>query len=777
MADPRTKEELLQEIKNTESENQNYREFKESLTNLNHDIEELMKPVKEGWKLMDEETFAPFYGKYKNTAKKLSAYLSETAESTDPKEKNLRDICIAFRKHFAADMEIMREYSTELTKEQKSLPTLFESSRVQTITLNNKNVDVRGGAMSSRIAMKVTKKNGEERDGFFTRSVRFEPLKGVQDALDRTAERTNKPVAIAMLKNFTRIYREYCRQKNISEAEGIENLNKIMNAVGTNFNGRPVVSPTKFCGIYSQMIEKIGIAKAAEITGLPKKDVPTDMDLMFNSSVEKTMSVELGKAWNSMLNLGVAGITPNSRLDTRNVAMSNVAHLLGMENLVCGARMLKLESGNGTVTEGIFMEKARGVDPNNPGEHMDLVTGDFLKYGDCRCLKQLADLQVLDYICGNIDRHGGNIFFEFDPETYALIGIQGIDNDLSFGTLKPKTECVGHLMTPPYMGAISKETAETILALSPDVFAYTLHGILDQEEVDAAKFRLENMQNAILASREKLEEYKQQHPGELDRNGISIGQGAMREIGENDWKNVNMKQLFKPKKGVKNIFVEAKETLDDFQSMAKYKVNEVDYVSTETLNRAEEAGISSRLKRTEELKEELSKWATPDAPESFGKLEEAMQKHAELLSKIFTRTENCKKKVKADTAETGEYFGQYVTKDDLEKVRESEKRIRDAVLTYSGDRQVVPGKKGPDVGNARNRREIEAVADVHEFIKNSNDRTPEEDKTLKANHRKAVEEVARAIAKNPDSPAAGPKNPVNPAKKAKPAAPKAGRAL
>ncbi|MBR0145200.1 MAG: hypothetical protein IJM25_00880 [Eubacterium sp.] len=241
--------------------------------------------------------------------------------------------------------------------------------------------------------------------------------------------------------------------------------------------------------------------------------------------------------------------------------------------------------------------------------------------------------------------------------------------------------------------------------------------------------------------------------------------------------NHDIEELMKPKKGVKNIFVEAKETLDDFQSLAKYKVNEVDYVSTETLNRAEEAGISSRLKRTEELKEELSKWATPDAPESFGKLEEAMQKHAELLSKIFTRTENCKKKVKADTAETGEYFGQYVTKDDLEKVRESEKRIRDAVLTYSGDRQVVPGKKGPDVGNARNRREIEAVADVHEFIKNSNDRTPEEDKTLKANHHKAVEEVARAIAKNPDSPAAGPKNPVNPAKKAKPAAPKAGRAL
>ena len=67
MADPRTKEELLHIIEKSESESENYKEFKESLTDLNRDIDELMKPGKEGWKLLDENTFLPFYDKYLKT--------------------------------------------------------------------------------------------------------------------------------------------------------------------------------------------------------------------------------------------------------------------------------------------------------------------------------------------------------------------------------------------------------------------------------------------------------------------------------------------------------------------------------------------------------------------------------------------------------------------------------------------------------------------------------------------------------------------------------------
>ena len=58
------------------------------------------------------------------------------------------------------------------------------------------------------------------------------------------------------------------------------------------------------------------------------------------------------------------------------------------------------------------------------------------------------------------------------------------------------------------------------------------------------------------------------------------------------------------------------------------------------------------------------------------------------------------------------------------------------------------------------------VTEVYDFIKNAQTRRPEEDETVKANHRKAVEEITRAIIKNPEGRAAGPKNPENPAKKA-----------
>jgi len=52
MADQRTKEELLQEIINKQSANESYAKFKESLQDLTQDIDALMNPTEEGWKLL-----------------------------------------------------------------------------------------------------------------------------------------------------------------------------------------------------------------------------------------------------------------------------------------------------------------------------------------------------------------------------------------------------------------------------------------------------------------------------------------------------------------------------------------------------------------------------------------------------------------------------------------------------------------------------------------------------------------------------------------------------
>ena len=768
MADPRTKEELIHIIEKFESESENYKEFKESLTDLNRDIDELMKPGKEGWKLLDENTFLPFYDKYLKTAKKLSAFLNEKKDTADQEERILWNTCEAFRMHFVNDMAIMRSYSTELGTSPKSLPTLFENSKVSTVVLNNNNVATMGCAMSTRIPMMATRNNGEAVEGFFTKAAYYDPLKGMQEAMNKASASTKNPVEVALLKNFAKIFKAFCREKGYPEDQEPKVLDLIAKTAGEEKNRSRIINPDEFLNIYSRMIGRIGFGEAAELTGLSAKQFPANkekIEALFGKDTRKVMAEEMGKAWNASKNMQMTGIAPNSRIDTRNVAMSNVAQLLGMDGIVCRSRMMKLKDRKGNVTEGIFMEKARGVDANGPGSNLFSVDGNQLKSGDGHCLKQLADLQVLDYICGNPDRHGGNMFYEFNGDG-ELIGIQGIDNDLSFGGLKTTNGILGFMMPPQYMGAISKGTADRILAIDPEVLAYSLYGILDTREIDAAKFRLEQMQEAIKISRVNIKKYQQEKPGKLDQKGISIPYGVLREIADEDWKNVNMNNLFHPRDGVKNIFVEVKETLDTFAVRSLLPSKEVQYVSVETANRAEGAGVYSGMKRAAELGKLFPEKNPSGTPKSYKKVAEEVKKHEELLKKIFTRMESCKKRVQKDTAETGDYFGQYVTKDDLEKIRKSEERLRSAVTEYCKERKVVLGKEDKIARKANVRDEIEKVTEVYDFIKNAQTRRPEEDETVKANHRKAVEEITRAIMKNPEGRAAGPKNPENPAKKA-----------
>ena len=57
---------------------------------------------------------------------------------------------------------------------------------------------------------------------------------------------------------------------------------------------------------------------------------------------------------------------------------------------------------------------------------------------DCNCegkvLQQLSDIEVLDFICGNVDRHMGNLIYTV--ENNKIVSVKGVDNDSSFGNLK-----------------------------------------------------------------------------------------------------------------------------------------------------------------------------------------------------------------------------------------------------------------------------------------------------------------------------------------------------
>lgn len=114
----------------------------------------------------------------------------------------------------------------------------------------------------------------------------------------------------------------------------------------------------------------------------------------------------------------------------------------------------------------------------------------------------LSDLEVNDYLTGQIDRHGGNIFIDTSGETPK---VTGIDNDLAFpemsrDSMQPNDKWV---KDPPRF--MHEETARKVLAVNPDAYAAMLknmpvpNGIspLSDAAIDQAKNRLVTLQNAI----------------------------------------------------------------------------------------------------------------------------------------------------------------------------------------------------------------------------------------------------------------------------------------
>ena len=775
MAEPRTKEELLEQISNRKSENEFYTKFKESLQDLMQDIDNLMKPTEEGWKLLDEETASSLYEKYTNTAKHLSTYLKETENSEDPEEKELRDVCYAFRNFFAADMEVVRKYR-HANSEQKSMPTLFEEARSQTVTLYNNDVDIKGGALSSRIPMKVLKKKGGEMDGFFTKAEYFDPAKNIQAIMDKEADKVTDPVGQALLRHFSEICVEYFRAKGFGEDRDADNFKAFFSSIGKGEKGKePEIKPEKFAKAYAGIIRYLGVDSVAEICGIDEDVVPEHSDEILQAvgNIETTCK-KLAWQWNAIACMQHTQIDPKARIDLRNVAMSDVAELLGIGDLVCEAHRMKVRDKDGNESEGIFMAKAKGVDPDNPGPGYENVGAMDLIKGDAMVLKQLADLQVLDYICGNTDRHGGNMFYEFD-ENKQIIGIQGIDNDLSFGRITDKDQPHLNLMPPKDMGVISKSMADRILALDPAQFTYTLYGTLDKDEVEAARIRLENMKEAITRSREIVAEQKAQNP-EMDAQGIRVPFGHLREIKDDEWKSVRMKDLYR-RNGPKNIFRFAADVMNEFPAYSTLPLKNVRYAETGAVNRATDIGIFTNIKKTLELKNLLAqRTKTGRSSDNYRNVQDAVNKHLELLMKIGERMGECKNKVKAGTAETEDMFNQHVTKHDMEKIIASEKKILEMTNTYTTQKMAalerkygIPADLDPAEKKSRilNRLDdypknrILAIDEITETFRSGRTLSPDEDATVKANHRKAVEDIVREIRKNPESPLAGPKPPAH----------------
>lgn len=208
------------------------------------------------------------------------------------------------------------------------------------------------------------------------------------------------------------------------------------------------------------------------------------------------------------------GYDPYTRTDNKNAAMHSVAKLLGFEKLVAKAVPMVMVNG-GKVLKGTFMEHAKGSDLGNlkgddPLWDYRATSSPFNK----DLYRDLADMQVLDYICGNIDRHKGNMLYQAERTgdgKVKLTGLMAIDNDASFPEadirefeFQNKMDENGQVYNeariykPENFRFVSRKTAEMIVNMDQSQLATALRGHnISKRAIEKACERFEQVKEVL----------------------------------------------------------------------------------------------------------------------------------------------------------------------------------------------------------------------------------------------------------------------------------------
>ena len=406
-------------------------------------------------------------------AKAGEAFLTNAKNVQGEGVQNTVDTVRKIQSMMSRDMNLIQQYDPA-GPQTKSLPELQNDARSLTVDIGDKAFSKMSGALSERIPMTLQNANGKKVKGFFTKASQFSIKDKFNDILKTSTTLAKDP---SFFDDFLGKYRK-ALTKIEPEAANYSDEVLIGKLIEKTGGGKPLYLKNHFLEIFPR----------AEL----KKPGANSLEFLAKGleNLSKTPLSHL----NTMI-----GMKDGQRIDTRNSAMSAVADLLGTPHLIARSRNMKFRDSQGNIVEGTFMDAAKGTDLNNVKSPNAAKVGEKPFSGAGKeGLRQLCDLQVLDYLCGNIDRHAGNILYEFN-EKGELIGVQGIDNDSSFSTLSPKDKNLNGLMVAPAdMRVISASMAKRVKETDPAMLKFTLRGRgLSEEELDAAVERLTNMKEAI----------------------------------------------------------------------------------------------------------------------------------------------------------------------------------------------------------------------------------------------------------------------------------------
>lgn len=410
-----------------------------------------------------------------------------------------------------------------------SLPQAVELARGRTVDLTGASLSTRGGALSSRIPMSIADAGGRTVEGFFTAETKIDPAETYRRALDefiRALSTGDLGIAPIGVRNPDDVHPSEARLQLLEKLQAANTRERIAALLVPGEDGTPAFidqnkrlreAPTQGDSLWRCFgLDDDDLACVRSLRAYAERFGP--MEKAFS---DKLYGVHLQKS----LYRGSLGLSQGANIDRRNCAMNVVANMLGAPELVAYSVPMTAVDGN-IVTRGVFMANAKGVQCgglpyDHPVGHRE--SEDFLTV---QAMKDIAGLQALDYICMNIDRHRGNMFFRFD-ESGRISGVQGIDNDCAFGIrpLDPKKR--NHMLTAlEDITAVPESVGRAISGMTEEMLRTNLRGSLTDAEITAACKRLSDLQARLV------------RPAQLPRREdgtIELQRGAVCMLSDADW--------------------------------------------------------------------------------------------------------------------------------------------------------------------------------------------------------------------------------------------------
>lgn len=417
-----------------------------------------------------------------NVGRTGEQFLGDAQEKGEDLNKGIYQVVNQMQGMLAKDFQTLSVYDPE--KRETYLPVLQEHTRTKTIDLRDHNIKTLGNLQSSRIPMTFRGPNGETRSGVFTKANYVQVKAPFLEQIERAKAQCG-PEGAAELDSFLAKARAYHVKMKSKKYDG-----NSLKGTSDDFMAGYVLNNLK----HSRQDHNSKSLKPDHVKEYMQK-VGLKVELISKEAFQ-TLASGLGKLAEQpgyAINGYGLELKDGQRLDNRNSAMSAVADLLGVGSLLAKSTNMRFVNEKGEVTEGTFMDYGKGLDLAEDESsliHLNKHPLDNPKTYN-QALKSIADLQILDALCLNVDRHEGNLMYRVDDKG-NFTGVQGIDNDSSFG---PRDLNFDGIME---MRVISKSMADKLRALTPEMLKFTLRGRgLNEEEIQAAATRLGSLKEAV----------------------------------------------------------------------------------------------------------------------------------------------------------------------------------------------------------------------------------------------------------------------------------------